>query len=201
MKKLLIGAGALALAAPATAQVATPAPAPQAQRAVATKAHTRADVQAHVAQMFAKLDADRDGFVTKAEVDAGRAAIGAQVRERIRQRAGAKGGMFAQLDTNKDGAISQSEFEAGRAQRKEHAQGEHREGARREGGMHRMAMMMGGRMFEAADADRDGRVSLQEAQAGALRHFDTLDANRDGQITREERMQKRKRVRNAPSAG
>ena len=35
----------------------------------------------------------------------------------------------------------------------------------------------------------DGRVTLQEAQAAALRHFDMADANRDGQITPDERRQ------------
>jgi Ca2+-binding EF-hand superfamily protein len=50
-------------------------------------------------------------------------------------------------------------------------------------------------MFETTDANRDGRVTLQEAQAAALRHFDMMDANRDGQITREERIQRRQRMR------
>jgi Ca2+-binding EF-hand superfamily protein len=52
-----------------------------------------------------------------------------------------------------------------------------------------------GRLFEMADANRDGRVSLQEAQSAALRHFDTMDANRDGRVTREERLQMRQRTR------
>jgi len=50
-------------------------------------------------------------------------------------------------------------------------------------------------MFEMADANKDGRVTLQEAQAAALRHFDMADANRDGQITPEERRQARQRMR------
>ncbi len=209
MKKLLIGAAALSLATPAIAQVAPSAPAPQAQRPVAAKAHSRADMQAHVAQMFARLDSDRDGFITKAEVGTATASMRTQAGERMRQRggagaaAGAEGDAFAQIDTNNDGSISRSEFEAGRAQRKERvAQGEPRErGTKEGGGMHRMAMMIGGRMFESADADKDGRVSLQEAQAGALAHFDKMDANRDGQITREERKQKRSRARSAPVTG
>jgi Ca2+-binding EF-hand superfamily protein len=216
MKKLLIGAAALAFATPAIAQVTptTPAtPGPQAQRSTAAKAHSRADVQAHVAQMFTRLDADRDGFITKAEVGTETASMrsSGQAGERMRQRGGAEGDAFAQIDTNNDGSISRAEFEA-RAPRKERvaqaeprergAQGEPRErGAREGGGMNRMAMMIGGRMFESADADNDGRVSLQEAQAGALAHFDKRDANRDGQITRDERMQKRKRTSTAPSAG
>jgi Ca2+-binding EF-hand superfamily protein len=52
----------------------------------------------------------------------------------------------------------------------------------------------GGHMFEMADANRDGRVSLQEAQAAALQHFDMVDTNRDGRISPEERMQMRQRM-------
>jgi hypothetical protein len=54
--------------------------------------------------------------------------------------------------------------------------------------MYRMGMGgFGGRLFEMADANKDGRVSLAEAQAAALAHFDRADTNRDGQITPEER--------------
>ena len=56
-------------------------------------------------------------------------------------------------------------------------------------------------MFEMADANKDGRVSLQEAQAAALQHFDMADTNRDGQITREERKQMHQRMRANPSQG
>ena len=47
--------------------------------------------------------------------------------------------------------------------------------------------MMGAAMLKMADANRDGRVSLAEATAGALRHFDMMDGNRDGRLTPEER--------------
>jgi hypothetical protein len=50
-------------------------------------------------------------------------------------------------------------------------------------------------MFEMADANRDGRVTLQEATNAALRHFDTADVNRDGRLTPEERMQMHQRMR------
>ncbi len=54
---------------------------------------------------------------------------------------------------------------------------------------------LGGHMFDMADSNRDGRVTLQEAQTVALRHFDMADANRDGQVTPDERRQARKRMR------
>jgi len=50
---------------------------------------------------------------------------------------------------------------------------------------------MGGHMFDKADVNHDGRVSLAEAQALALAHFDRADVNHDGRITGEERKQVR----------
>jgi hypothetical protein len=58
------------------------------------------------------------------------------------------------------------------------------------GGMHTAGMGMhgfGGHLFEMADANHDGRVSLAEAQAAALAHFDKADLNHDGKITPDER--------------
>jgi hypothetical protein len=62
-------------------------------------------------------------------------------------------------------------------------------------GMHPGMGGFGGRMFEMADANKDGRVSLQEAQTAALQHFDMADLNHDGRITREERMQRMQQMR------
>ena len=114
---------------------------------------------------------------------------------------------FDRLDTNKDGAISREEFTQHREERIERrvergtnaAPGAHR-GMR----MHRMGGMMGGHMFEMADANKDGRVTLQEATDSAVRHFDMADANRDGRITPEERRQMHRQMiekRRAPKAG
>ena len=197
MKAYLLGAAAAAVAlavVPALAQVApAPAPAPQVHRApMAAKVQTRAEVQAKVAEHFARLDTNRDGFVTRAEADAVREQRREKLVERRQER---RGQMFDRLDTNRDGALSRSEFEAGGGRREQRIA--RREG--RPGAMHAMrAMRMGplhGRMFETADANRDGRVSLQEATDAALRHFDSADLNRDGQITREERIQVRQRLR------
>jgi hypothetical protein len=50
-------------------------------------------------------------------------------------------------------------------------------------------------MLEAADVNRDGRLSLQEMTNAALRRFDRADANRDGKLTPDERMQMRQRIK------
>ena len=195
MKKLLIGGAALLASAAAIAQVA-PAPAPQAK---AAKVHTRAEVQAKVAEHFARIDTNRDGAVTKAEADAARTALRAQFTERRRERReDRREQAFERLDSNRDNAISRAEWDAHAAQRQQRIAAHDRDGdGRRDGrGFHGGGMhSLGGHMFELADTNRDGRVTLQEAQAAALRHFDTADANRDGQITPDERQQLRQRMR------
>ncbi len=204
MKRGLIGIAALALVSPAIAQVAAQAPAstPQAGRAQKpVKVHSRAQVQAKVAEHFARLDTDRDGFVTRTEADAARD----QRADRIRERAGKRHEKaFDRLDADNDGAISKAEWDARSADRAQRIAKHDRDGdgrrdrrARFMRGMHGL----GGHMFEMADANRDGRVSLQEAQATALRHFDQADVNRDGQITPEEHRQMRERMRNQHERG
>ena len=103
---------------------------------------------------------------------------------------------FDRLDANRDGMISRDEFAKGREVRIEkrivmHEGGEGadaKSGAMREMRMHRMGGGMGGgHMIAMADTDKDGRITLAEAEAMALQHFDKMDTNRDGQVTPEER--------------
>ena len=216
MSKYLLGAAAAAAAvamSPAIAQTAQPAPNVLIQRAP-MKAHTRAEIGTHVQAMFTRLDTNRDGYVTKAEAQAARGNHAGRVMNRIHKHmsgdaagsAANRGARFDKLDTNRDGSISRSEFESAHAQRQEHRVviREKREGAGAAGAMARMHRMrsggmgmggLGGHMFDMADANRDGRVTLQEATAAAYRHFDMADVNRDGQITPDERIQLRQRMR------
>src|SRR5690349_14751307 len=82
--------------------------------------------------------------------------------------------MFARLDTNHDNVLSRAEFDAVGQQLK--ARMEHASVAR--GGM-------AARMFDRADANKDGRVTLAEMQQAALAQFDRADLNHDGTITPE----------------
>jgi Ca2+-binding EF-hand superfamily protein len=201
MKKLLIGGAALASAVPALAQVA-PAPAPQAR--MAHKVQTRADVQAKVAEHFAKLDTNHDGFLTQAEADAGMQAM----KQHFEQRRGEWGEQsFERLDSNRDGAISREEWDGAQAQRQQRMASRDRNGDGQPDG-HGMGAMggighggmhgLGGQMFTMADTNHDGRVSLAEAEAAALQHFDMVDTNHDGQITPDEKMQMHQRMRGDP---
>ncbi|MET0373837.1 MAG: calcium-binding protein [Rhizorhabdus sp.] len=150
---------------------------------------TRAEVQAKVAEHFKKADANGDGYVTKAESDAAREAMKAKFAERREERRDER---FAALDADKNGALSKEEFSA-RPPRPEGKDGERRFGQRgghggKHGMHHRGGMggFGGGQWFERADANKDGKVSLAEASAGALAMFDRADANKDGTISPEE---------------
>ena len=199
MKTLLIGGAALLASAAALAQVAPipSAPAPRAERI-----QTRAEVQAKVAEHFAKVDGNHDGSITKAEADAAMQAFHSKFAEHAKDRRDdRRDNAFERLDTNRDGAVSRSEWDADAAQREQkiasrdrNGDGRPDEGGFRHGGMRGMGGFSG-RMFEMADANKDGRVTLQEAQAAALQHFDMADANHDGQITPDERRQLHERMR------
>jgi Ca2+-binding EF-hand superfamily protein len=151
---------------------------------------TRADVENRVRAMFARTDANRDGYITQSEAQAMRAGERRADRgdraERREARADRREQVFAALDRNRDGSISRSEFlaprdRAGRGERRREWGGQRgeRRGNRGSG--------FGERAFELMDANKDGRVSLAEASAHRVRAFLQADSNRDGRVTREER--------------
>ncbi|MGH6786365.1 MAG: EF-hand domain-containing protein [Novosphingobium sp.] len=134
---------------------------------------TRAEAQAHAAQMFAHMDLNKDGKLDPAD------------------RAARHGAMFERLDSDKNGSISRAEFDAVHAMRGERAErrgdgpggeGKHRMGRR--GGGHRMGGML---LLHMADANKDGAITQAELSTAMLAHFDKADANRDGALTRDER--------------
>lgn len=116
-----------------------------------------------------QLDVNKDGVIDRAE-----AAKAPMLAKR-----------FDQMDTNKDGTLSADE----RAQMRAQMRGTHARGAM--GGGH------GGMM--ALDADKDGRVSRAEMQAGHARmveRFDQMDVNKDGYLDKAD-MQARQSKRRA----
>lgn len=199
---------------------------------------TRADVQAHVAQMFAQRDANRDGFLTTDELQARRGMRGDRANVMVRRMGpggapramGDANAAFDRLDANRDGKITRDEFGKAREIRIEKrvmVDGQPRHGG--EHGMHAMPGAPGagihaspgapgerrevrivrrgggggmmGAMFQGADANRDGRVSLSEATGAALQHFDMMDTNRDGRVTPEERAAGRAHMMQMRKAG
>ena len=202
--KLITGALLAAASTASLAQVApSPVPAPTPRWAGAQRAETRAEVVQRTQALFARLDRNRDGAITQDEL--------AMAGDR---RPGAPGmmppppppppppggpagpgaaGMFDRVDLNHDGVITRDEF----AQAHARMAADHaapgpgpmaRHGARADG---REQRGMGGRMVMMADANRDGRITLQEMTAAALQRFDRMDLNHDGTVTPEERAQAR----------
>jgi len=172
MKKplLIAGAALVAIAVPAIAAHH------EGGHTMAKPDMTRADAEAKVKEHFAKVDANKDGAITREEVQARHQAMRAE-----RQDA-----HFKAMDKDGNGSISRAEYDAGHA-------GPRPDGEKQAmGGMrhHRMGggMAMGGKIFDRADADKDGKVTLAEASGAALAHFDKVDANKDGTVTAAERM-------------
>lgn len=173
MKKLVVAASVatLALAGAAFAETHKPGGGGGEQTLA------RADALARSAQMFDRMDANKDSKLDAADREARRTAA------------------FDRLDANKDGNISRAEFAAPRpvmgagAERRGNGMGHgmgHGMGQRRGGGMMLMRM---------ADSDRDGAVSRAEFATAAAARFDRVDANRDGQITPAERQAARAAMR------
>lgn len=205
MKKLTLALGAATLAITGTvagiavAQQQAPRPArPMMSDPFGHATVTRAEAQAKAAEMFATLDANKDG-----KLDA---------TDRQARRAARLGTMFDKMDANKDGRIDKAEFTAahqpaaaGQAGAMAGMRGMGRHGMDGMRG-HRMGpgdrMGQGGRMG-GMDGNGDRTITRDEFLAGALKRFDGADANKDGKLTPEERrtaMRGRMSGRNAPPA-
>jgi Ca2+-binding EF-hand superfamily protein len=248
MNKLLTGGALAAFALAATPVAAQPAPppppgvaqgtapmpmpaphtppvvrSPAQVRVMSDRVMTRDEVVQHVRRMFADLDTNHDGYVTRNEVaalhDRMMTGMHAAIAVSRAEHAMPGGGhemamadparMFDRLDTNHDGVISRQEFMSAHARMHERRvvimRNENVMGGPADMGPMRVHMRrMGGeahgmgfaaRLFDMADANHDGRVSLQEAEAAALAHFDRADLNHDGRITPDERAQAHRMMR------
>ena len=207
MNKLLLTGAALMVALPALAQMAPPAP-PAKPAKPDMPSQTRAETEARVKDRLGRMDANKDGVVTRDEIMAFTDA-------RMKARADEE---FAAMDSNKDGAISRAEFDAFHAKR------------------HGAVVMTGGPAMVHVMRSDGGDVSVQErrvvvregvsddtpppppgadmpppplgapamrmhmmmAEGGntiviadavkkALERFDAADTNKDGVLTPEER--------------
>ena len=234
MRSMLIGGAAAAAIFVGGAALAAQ-PAPPTQTAARAARHgrfmqpaTRAEVQARTAAMFARLDTNHDGFVTKDELSAVEAKREEKAEARAQRFDPSK--MFDRLDTNHDGQITADELAARRGRRAQAVTGARAQTAGFHGlfaradtnkdnvltrpefdamGLQLKARMehasvarggMAARMFDQSDADKDGRVSLAEMQQSALARFDRMDLNHDGTITPDERQQARQLFRSQRGA-
>ena len=107
-------------------------------------------------QEFGKMDADKDGQVTRGEVEAFQRSD-AVARSAARARA-----MFSQLDSDRNGQLSFAEF------------------AKAQSGSPPVNAQP---FLTGFDSNKDGRVSLVEHRAGKLVYFDKIDTDKDGVVS------------------
>lgn len=198
MKRFVAGAGFAVFAGGAALAQDAPPPPPPGERGPPPmmRPETRAQAEQMAEAMFARLDLNHDGVVTRAEVDAASKAARDKMKERMAEH---RARAFERLDKDGNGALSREEFAAGdppppgpdgAPPPPPPGDGSfipHHAMPPRGPGMGHMGMMMADRWFDRADMDHDGKVTLAEAKAAALARFDRLDTDHDGTISPEER--------------
>lgn len=184
MKAILIGAGIAALAIPAVAQMA-------AGPGKLFTPTTRADAEAKAKARFAERDTNHDGYITPEEIRAGVEARMGKMRDMAFDRIDTdKNGSISREEfmAHHDGFGGKRIVER-RIERM--SPDGTKDGAPGKREMRVMMMHKGGlggdHMIMMSDTDKDGRISQAEAVAGALKMFDQADTNHDGTVTMEER--------------
>jgi len=138
---------------------ATAVAAPPAGKAPATSAAVpvpRADFIRTMDGEFAKMDADHNKIVTRAEIEQYE-----QAANLLKARAAARA-LFVSLDTDKNGQLSAAEFDRMVV-------------TPRPAGA--------GPVLAEADLNKDGRITLVEFRTAKLANFDRMDADKDGVVS------------------
>ena len=171
---ILVPAIVLICAGPVVAQAALTKPASSAKPAAARAQPplTRVDLLKQLDARFKSVDTNKDGLVTKEELDAADKGVVRQVQS---GRAKKRAELFNALDTNKDGQLSRAEFDAGDKVR--------------------VVAADPGKVITELDTNHDGKLSAAEMQAPALANFTRLDTNKDGVISPSERPKNRANAR------
>lgn len=142
----------------ASAIAASTAFAQQTAEPAGPKPVLRAQFIASMDAEFGRLDGDRNGLVTPAEIEHSERAK-AQASAEARNRA-----QFAQLDTNRNGQLSPAEFAKLTPQ----------------------VVVSAAPILARMDGNRDQHVSLVEYRTATLANFDRLDTDRNGVVTAAE---------------
>lgn len=147
-----------------TAFLSTVAVAASAQNATAPaqgpQPITRTSFMQKVDDSFVTVDANKDGFMSRAEIEAAELKVlNARKAALLRQREA----IFRKLDTNKDNALSLQEFNAPVVAAPVKADATP--------------------ALSRLDTNKDGKVSLAENRAPAMVQFDRADTNKDGALS------------------
>jgi Ca2+-binding EF-hand superfamily protein len=190
MTKFLPLAAILALLASPT--LAAPPKAPAAK--AAPREATRADMAKRFDARFAQIDTNKDGSLSRAEVDAARASFvgltGKVITDQVKQE-------FALTDKNKDGQASLAEMTAAapaegkagvaKVLEKLDANNDQQLSQAEFAAAAPPPKVAGSDDFLARfDADKDVKVTAAEYKAPGLAAFDQIDANKDGKVTAAE---------------
>lgn len=187
MKKIsiLAGVAALAFSGVATAQ-------PQGQRGGGAEL-TRAEAVARAEQRFARIDADRNGQVTRDEMRAGRQQMRAQRAERRQARIARMSPEQRERIADRRaerGGLTQEQRAERRAQRRAQVQAMTAEQRAERRAQRQARRGQRGGLFAGG-----GTVSLEQFRARALQRFERMDLDRNGTVTRDERRQARQQLR------
>lgn len=192
MKPLLIATALCALAAAVPAQGAQAGKEPQPAR--------KADLQKRLDARFAQMDSNKDGSLSRAEVETAHASFvkltRAVVSRQMRQD-------FAASDTNKDGKVSLAEMTAtapasgkagvGKAlQRLDTDKDSHVSLAELTAATPTLKLAGTDQFMQRFDGDKDGKVTSAEYTRPALAAFDLVDINKDGTVSAQEKQAARK---------
>lgn len=159
-KILAIGIAAVASASPLAAQ----APAQGAARTAGPQPVGRTAFMQRIDGAFVAIDANKDGFTDKAEIEAAETRLFA---ERKAQALKDREAAFRRLDVNKDGSLTLQEFNAVMAATA-------------------LPKANAAPILARLDTNKDGKVSLAENRVPAMARFDRADANKDGTLSAEE---------------
>ena len=153
--KLAAAALAAAVASPALAQTPPTSQAPQMV--------TRAQLTQQVDGEFKRLDANGDGKISKAEIQAALDKMMSNTAAELKKRQDEE---FSKLDKDKNGQLSLAEYESGVKVTPKAGAADQR--------------------LQAFDANKDGVITPAEFRAKPLAEFDSLDTNKDGVVSEAE---------------
>ncbi len=138
-----------------------PAAAQQPARTAASQPIPRAGFLAQADSAFVAVDANKDGFTDRAEIESAETRAFSTAKARgLREREAA----FRRLDADKNGALTLAEFNSIAAAQQ-------------------LPKADATKFLSALDTNKDGKISLAENRAPNAARFDRADTNKDGTLS------------------